>query len=260
MGVQFPPGAQRFSSLHHYLGGKFEMREKLKLLFLVWTVGLLGGLIFTALRMTGRIRISGFDKNSLKPGKGGLILSSNHPSLWEPAILPFLFFPRYLFSLRLIPISVADKSNYYNRILFSPFRFVCLPVERGNVREEIKAVDAMTQVLSRGGILILYPEGGRTFKGEKFKRSSSGKKIRYFPKGLRKLFLESGSPILPLWVEGGDRIVLNELAHPRFPHFTFPRIWKVMTIRFGGLLEVNGISRNEIIGILEDALLKLGDE
>lgn len=235
------------------------MRGRLKLLFLVWTIGLGGGLIFTVLRITGRIRVSGFTAKKLKLEKNGLILISNHPSLWEPAIMPFLFFPRYLLSLRYLPISVADKTNYYNQIWFSPFRFACLPVKRHDPREEIKAVEAMIALVKEGRPLILYPEAGRTFKGEEFKHSASGKKIRCFPKGLRKLFVESGTNILPIWTEGGDRVILNKLAHPRFPHFTFPRLWRVTTIRLGELLTVNGISRNEIVAKLEDALLNLGE-
>ncbi|MDO8424785.1 MAG: lysophospholipid acyltransferase family protein [bacterium] len=236
------------------------MRERLRILFLVWTIGLVGGLIFMVLRVTGRVKISGFNRKKLKLGEKGLIVISNHPSLWEPGVIPFLFFPGYLFSLRLVPVSVVDKADYYNSGWFSPFRFACLPVERRNTKEEMKAMGKMLSHLERGGVLIIYPEAGRTFKGEEFRYSSSGERIRCFPKGLRKLFLESGSPVLPLWTKGGDRIILNELAHPRFPHFTFPRIWRVLTIRFGDLIEVNGTSREEVIGMLEDTLLKLGEK
>lgn len=236
------------------------MRGRLKLLFLVWTIGLAGGLVFTALRITRRIRVSGFSGKKLKPCKEGLILIPNHPSLWEPAIMPFLFFPQYLFSLRFLPISVADQTNYYNQIWFAPFRFACLPVKRHEPREEIKAAEAMIALLKEGRPLILYCEAGRTFKGEEFKCSASGGRIRCFPRGLRKLFIESaGAKILPVWTEGGDRVILNELAHPRFPHFTLPRFWRVTTIRLGDPLMVNGTSRNEIVAKLEDVLLKLGE-
>ncbi|MBI4101361.1 MAG: 1-acyl-sn-glycerol-3-phosphate acyltransferase [Candidatus Nealsonbacteria bacterium] len=236
------------------------MRGKLKLLCLVWTIGLVGGLIFTALRITGRIKISGLSAKKLELDEGGLILAPNHPSLWEPAIMPFLFFPRYLFSLRFLPISVVDKANYYNSKWFSPFRFACLPVKRHEPREEIRAAEAMIALLKEGRPLILYPEAGRTFKGEEFKCSASGKRIRCFPRGLRKLFMESGATILPIWTKGGDRIILNELAHSRFPHFTLPRIWRVTTVRLGDRLKVNGVPRNEIVARLEEVLLNLGEQ
>ncbi len=235
------------------------MKEKIKLLVYVWTIGLFFGLIFLIFRITRRIKIQGYSRSKLDPKDKGLSLISNHPSLWEPALLPFLFFPWYLFSLRFVPFSVVDKTNYYDKLWFLPFRRVSIPIERGKSREEIKAVDAMIEMLRQGRILILYPEGRRTFKPGEFKVSAPGNKIHKFPRGLRKLFGATSTPVLPIWTQGGDRVIPNKLAFPRFPHFPFPRIWRQTIIKIGEPFILRTASKNEIIETLEDVLLKLGD-
>jgi len=225
------------------------MKEKYKLWVFIWTIGLLAWLVFLILKITGRVKIRGYEKRKVRPGASGLILIANHPSLWEPAILPFLFFPRCLFSQKLLPISVVDKNDYYNKIWFSPFRMACLPVERGNAREELKAMDAMIEILNQGRILILYPEGGRTSKGEEFKFSCSGRKIRRFKKGLRRLFLNSHAVIWPVWTEGGDKVM---------PRFSFPHIWAETVIKPGEPFKPEA-RKSEILEVLEGVLLELGD-
>ncbi len=234
------------------------MREKCKFLFLVWTVGLVGGLLFTILRITGRVEISGYEKRKLRPGGEGVVLISNHPSLWDPALLPFLPFPWYLFNLKYVFFSVADKENYYDKWWFFPFREFCLPIARGNPREELRALEKMRDNSARGINQILFAESGRTFRGEDFKFSPSGRKIRRFKKGFRRLFLD-GILILPVWTEGGEEVLPNKLAFPRFPHFSFPRLWKKTIIKIGEPISLAGIPKDKIVEAIEDIILQLGD-
>lgn len=236
------------------------MKERNRLLVIRWTIGLLGGSIFLFLRATKRVKVQGWDWRKLDPKDRGLLLISNHLSLWEPALLPFLFFPWYLFSLRFVPFSVVDRVNYYDARWFWPLRSVCEPIERGNPREEIGAIDRMREILNQGKILILYPEGGRTFKGTEFKFLNSGKKIRKFPQGIRRLFLDTQPMVLPVWIEGGDKVISNKLFFPRFPHFPLPRLWRQTRIKIGESFRLEGIPKKEIVVNLEDVLLKLGDE
>ena len=151
------------------------MKSNIRLIVMAWSIGLLGGLFLWFLRITTRVKVQGYSRSKFDPKGKGLILVHNHSSLWEPALFPFLFSPWYLFSLRFVPFSTPDKINYYDKWWFSFFRAVCIPIERGNLKGEVRALKEMKDRLADGKILILAPEGGRTFKGEEFKVIRRGK-------------------------------------------------------------------------------------
>ncbi len=249
------------------------MKDKIKLLALVWTIGLLGGLFFWLLRITRRVRVSGYNHRKLTPNDRGLVLIHNHPSLWEPALLPFLFFPWYLFSLKFLPFSVPDKKNYYDKWWFSLLRPICIPIERGNTKGEASALKRMRENLVEGKILIFAPEGGRTFKGEEFKIISEekidggvkslpeihlgdNKRLRKFKPGISWLIFNTQTKVLPVWTEGGEGVIPNEFSF-KLP---FPRLWRQTHIKIGEPLDLGELPKNEIIEFLENSILKVGDE
>lgn len=250
------------------------MKKTIKLLLVVWTIGLLGGLFFSFLKLIGKVKIQGYEKRKLIPGLRGLILIFNHPSLWEPALLPFLFFPLYLFNSKFIPISTPDKINYYQKWWFWPIRSVCLPIERGNPREEIKFLRKAKEILNEGGIIILAPEGGRTFKGKDFKTIRKGKieitqtplkeskRIRRFKAGISWLIVETKASILPVWTEGGEKVIPNRSFFPS-AYELVPRLWKkeaVTEIKIGEPFSFSSAASKEaIINFLENTLLRLGE-
>jgi len=247
------------------------LREKIKLLGMSWTIGILGILFFWFYLITTRVKLQGYNWKKLKPKKNkGLILIHNHPSLWEPAILPFLFSPWYLFSPRFVPISTPDKKNYYDKWWFFLFRSVCIPIERGNLREEARALKRMQQKLKDGGILIMAPEGGRTHKGDEFKvirgdkieifrdltevDLKDSKVVRRFKSGVGRLIYNAKPEIIPLWTEGGEGVVPNK-THALY---SFPRFWRQAKIKIGEPLDLGELTKKEIIEFLEDSMLKTG--
>jgi len=234
------------------------MGEKMKLLLLVWTIGFWGGVLFWFLRITGRIRIEGYRKGKFASGNRGLVLISNHSSLWEPVLLPFLFFPWYLVSLKFIPYSTPDKRNYYQKSWFLFLRPVCIPIERENKRDELKTLERLREMAQEGKILILFPEAGRTFKGTEFRFSKSGRKIRRFPSGVRKLFtnMNTNFKVLPVWVEGGERVIPNQPEFPR--HFPRLRLLKRVRMIIGETAESESVPKDKerINEYLENILLK----
>jgi len=248
-----------------------KKKDKIKWLILAWTIAFFGGIIFWLLRITRRIQIQGYKKPKLNPKPKGLILIHNHPSLWEPILLPFLFFPRFLFDFSFIPFITPDKKYFFEKWWFSPFRQVCLPVPRGNLGGEMRILRKMKSVLDKGNILIIAPEGGRTFKGTKFKIIKNGeidfsnslkennkaKGIRRFKRGIGWLVARSQAEILLVWTEGGDKIIPN-FSRPRF---AFPRFWKKTIIKISKVsnLRRKRISEKEIVDILENMMLELGD-
>jgi 1-acyl-sn-glycerol-3-phosphate acyltransferase len=258
--------------LHRFKQILNKLGEKTKLFGIAWSVGLGGGLLFWLLRITRRVKVQGYDRKKLDPKNKGLILIHNHPSLWEPALLPFLFFPWYLFSSRFLPFSIPDKKNYHDKRWFSPFRAVCIPVERENPRQGVQSLRLMKEKLAQDKVLILAPEGGRTFKGEEFKVAKDGKTeevkglseidlrnnkvLRRFKPGVGWLVSNSKVEILPVWTEGGEGITPNGFSSFKLP---FPRLWKQTRIKIGERLDLEKLPRKEIVGLLEDSVLRIGD-
>ncbi len=68
------------------------------------------------------------------------------------------------------------------------------PVRRG-ARDEEAITTALT-ILRRGGLLVMYPEGGRSRTGQLGKRARPG---------VGRLALESGAPVIPVAIHGSER-------------------------------------------------------
>ena len=249
-----------------------EKFNKLFLIFYVWTIGMVGGILFWLLVVLGRVRVEGYKlKKILQFIKfpGGKIVIHNHPSLIEPALIPFLFFPFYLFFPSAIPYSTPDKKNCYAKWWFIPLRPVSVPVQRGEEREEEKEGKfefhrRLLEKIKKGCVVILAPEGGRTFRGGEFgefKVIKNGKimirkswqkvkdesfKIRRFQKGLSSL-LRKQTAFLPVWTEGGEEIIPNKDSFSKTLLSSFPKFW------IGEIIKSQDLSNLEE---LEEVLLK----
>ena len=244
-----------------------EMIDNLVKMVSLWTVGALGGVIFSLLRIFGRIKVLGFDAKKLYPNKKGLIVIYNHPSLWEPGLIPFLFFPFFLFSLRFTPYSTPDKKNFFDKWWFYFIRCFCIPIDREKGRS--KGLRDLIRYVNEGKIVIVAPEGGRTDKGEDFKILRDGKiiirkkselsleennfpKIRRFQNGFSALLKFTEAPVLLVWTEGGDKVIPNKFHFPKGPYFLYPDLKEKTIIKIGERI------KNKNIFQVEDELLKLG--
>jgi len=236
---------------------KEGLLEKITAILVFYTIGVLLGIIFYSLKALRRIKV--VNRKNFPHNYGNLIVVSNHPSLLEPILLPCLFFREYIFHpLKLSPWSTPDKKKYYDRWYWFWLRPRAIPIDRNDTRGGIKAFFLMKKVLNAGGILILFPEGGRTYKGKKFFRSQSGRRIRFFQDGVGQLVLRTNCRVLPLWVEGTDKVIPN--SNDRF--YVLPRFWdSEITIRIGKTMSFDGVSdRKEIVQKIMMALLELADE
>jgi len=240
------------------------MRKALNaLVFLgiTYPYGVLSGIIFWTLSFLNLIKIRHFERFPRRQRK--LILVSNHPSLLEPLLLPALFFPDYLrHPFKFAPWSTPDKSNFYDRWYWFWARPRVIPVDRSNEGKEARSVIQMKKVLDEGGAIILFAEGGRTCFGKKFRYSAAGKKIRDFKNGVGWLVLKTGAEILPVWVEGTEKVLPNSPDRKKL--FCFPRFGGRITIKIGQTLRFcaspSCLSKEQMVQIISDALLKLADE
>jgi 1-acyl-sn-glycerol-3-phosphate acyltransferase len=232
------------------------MKERLKLSLFLWTIGLLGSLLLAILVFSRRISIKGFKRMT---GEKGRVIIANHPSLVEPLILPFLFFPHFLFSRRAVPLSTPDYRNFYSKYWYAPLRPVSVPINRGENRKEKKTIDYLKTLLKKGRTIILYPEGGRTFKGKNFRLSKTGKRIASFPSGIRHLFKNIDCEIIPVWVKGTEKLMKNRLVFSQ--HRPFIRFWRHVEIRIGPVYNSRDLPRDKklIVPFLENLLLRQSD-
>src|SRR3954454_7536976 len=117
---------------------------------------------------------------------GAVILASNHRSFLDPFVVDIcLNRPVYF---------VAKKELFDRR--FAGWFLNCLgafPIKRGESDEE--SVETAKQILARGDALVIFPEGTRHRTG------SLGRPKR----GVGRLALESGAPVIPVAVHGTDR-------------------------------------------------------
>ncbi len=231
--------------------------DKIALLLTVYTVGLLMGGLLYLLKALKRIRISHWERFPRK--QSNLIVVSNHPSLVEPILLPVLFFREYIFHpFKFSPWSTPDRTNYYDKWYWFWLRPRAVPIDRDNQRKGLKALLLIKKILTLGGTVILFPEGGRTFRGENFFFSKRNKKIRTLKEGIGWLISRTDALILPVWVDGAEQVLPNL---PDKLYHTFPRFWKGLTIKIGKPLRFERpVSREEVTQKLVTILLKLADE
>src|SRR3954454_15534330 len=142
---------------------------------------------------------------------GAVILASNHRSFLDPFIVGICLNR---------PVYFVAKKELFDRRLTGWF-LNCLgafPIRRGESDEE--SVETAKQILNRGDALVIFPEGTRIREG------SLGRAKR----GVGRLALETGAPVVPVAVHGTERARRGWLLRPvkvkaRLGRpLTFPRV------------------------------------
>jgi 1-acyl-sn-glycerol-3-phosphate acyltransferase len=124
----------------------------------------------------------------LVPPDGPLILAPNHFSSMDHWFVGIML-PR---KVRFMAKSQLFKGRFLEFVLAHSGAF---PVRRGQHDEE--AITTALTILGRGGVLVIYPEGGRSRSGE------IGTSAR---PGLGRLALESGAAVVPVAVHGSEQL------------------------------------------------------
>jgi 1-acyl-sn-glycerol-3-phosphate acyltransferase len=117
------------------------------------------------------------------PRRGPVLLAPNHFSAWDHFFCGIYLRRRIRF--------MAKSQLFANPLLDAVLVHAgAFPVRRGHRDEE--AMATARSILERGGIVVVYPEGGR---------SRDGRLGRPRP-GIGRLALETGAPVVPVAIHG----------------------------------------------------------
>lgn len=238
-----------------------------KILLCTWTAGLFFGIIVIFLRIFRLIRVEkdgiGIRDIVKLTGEGEkVVVIFNHPSMFEAFILPNLFFP---FSL--IPsfaaISLPDHHFYWSR-WFAPFRSVCIPIPRDKgPRQNGETALNIVNTINRKFITLIGAEGGRTYKGERFKEKE-GHRLRRFERGVGKVLEKTDPLVILAWSSGGDKIMPNaESDYTGTDKRWLPKIRlknNAFSICLAAPIRYSEIEADDKLSTLEDMMLDLASK
>jgi 1-acyl-sn-glycerol-3-phosphate acyltransferase len=139
------------------------------------------------------------------PASGPVLLAPNHFSLWDHFFCGIYLRRR----IRFMAKSQLFKNPVLTAILVHGGAF---PVRRG-LRDEV-AMQTARAILDRGGVVLVYPEGGRSRDG----------KLGPARPGIGRLALETGAPVVPVAIHGSlkiRRLRLPKVTVAYAPSFSF---------------------------------------
>lgn len=118
------------------------------------------------------------------PKKGSFILAPNHQSYFDHFFVPYVVKER-LEKTRFI----GKMDSKWQAIQWGWFYWLAetIPINRKSVHKR-KVLEKALQVLKKGGIIIIYPEGTRNRKGELLRGKT----------GVAELAIRSGAPVIPI--------------------------------------------------------------
>jgi 1-acyl-sn-glycerol-3-phosphate acyltransferase len=120
------------------------------------------------------------------PGTGAAILAPNHFSAMDHFFCGLYLRRRVRF---------MAKSQLFRGVLaWILRRGGAFPVQRG--RHDERAIATALEILEQGGVVVIYPEGGRS------RSARIGERAR---PGVGRLALESGAPVVPVAIHGSER-------------------------------------------------------
>ncbi|MGH3130477.1 MAG: lysophospholipid acyltransferase family protein, partial [Gaiellaceae bacterium] len=149
----------------------------------------LGGLSYPVVRFLFRLRWKGAEH---LPKEGGFVLAANHTSNFDPWPLALPLFPRRY-------LRFMGKSELFNPVLGPIIRAGgAFPVRRGE--GDTDAIRVAKELVGRGQIVVMFPEGTRRVKGLRKKHEARPHS------GAARIALEAGVPLIPAAIRGTDRI------------------------------------------------------
>lgn len=239
-----------------------KILELVMVLLIAYPYGVFTGIVFQIMRLFKVIKIVHWER--FPKWRKKVILVSNHPSIADPFLLAPLFFWQYLFRpFQYGPINLPDQSIFYNKWYFMPFRYFMVPVDRGTKGAGSRVFFLIQKLLDCKRIIILFPEGKRTFKAQHHFYSKDGHRMGMFRRGLGWIAIRTGAIVVPVWIEGSDKFLPNRRDRylPDRPNFKEQVVIKIGNpMRFRRDKKASVDRRERVTQKITNALLELADE
>lgn len=181
---------------------------------------------------------------------GPMIIAANHRSFLDPFVIGTM--------LRR-PVYFVAKQELFRKPLTAWFlnSLGAFPIDRGNADGD--AMSLAKEILERGDVVVIFPEGTRVRPGA----------LGTPKRGVGRLALETGAPVLPLAVIGTERIRKGWRIRPhkvrirvgpalRFPRVEEPspelaravtdRIWPCVALQWEWLGGLPAVRRAAVVG------------
>jgi 1-acyl-sn-glycerol-3-phosphate acyltransferase len=157
------------------------------------------------LRLLYRVQVDGREH---VPRRGPVILAANHRSFLDSIFLPLVIRRR---------VTYVAKAEYFDDPKTAWFfRAVGqIPIRREGGSASEGALAAATDVLERGGVFGIYPEGTRTRDGYTHRGHT----------GVARLAARTGAPVIPVGLVGTDECQPADRK--------LPRVFRTVHVRFG---------------------------
>ena len=141
------------------------------------------------LRMVFRPQASGVEN---VPEEGPAILASNHLSYTDWMFMPLTLTRRVTFVAKAEYFTTPGVKGWFQKKFFSGAGQV--PIDRGGANAAEGALKSAKDILGRGELFGIYPEGTRSHDGRLYRGKT----------GVARLALETGAPVVPVAVVGTD--------------------------------------------------------
>jgi 1-acyl-sn-glycerol-3-phosphate acyltransferase len=142
------------------------------------------------------------------PRRGAVILAANHRSFLDSIFIPLVVRRRVTF---------VAKAEYFDDPKTAWFFRSCgqIPIRREGGSASERALASATDVLQRGKVFAIYPEGTRTRDGLMHRGHT----------GIARLAMRCNTPIIPIGLIGTDDVQPIDSR--------LPKLFRHVTIRFG---------------------------
>jgi 1-acyl-sn-glycerol-3-phosphate acyltransferase len=166
-------------------------------------------------RICVRVKVEGRDH---LPKKGAIIIAANHRSFLDSIFIPMIVRRRVTF---------VAKAEYFDDAKTAWFFRGCgqIPIRREGGSASERALASATEVLQKGGVFGIYPEGTRTRDGLLHRGHT----------GIARLSLQNNVPIVPVGLIGTDNVQPVDRKMPvLFQHVTIRIGEPIDPARYGG--------------------------
>src|SRR4051812_21155397 len=169
---------------------------------LYWVVK---GVLTPVLHVSFKIKVEG---RQHVPKRGPAILASNHRSFLDSIFIPLVVRRRVTF---------VAKAEYFDDRKTAWFFRSCgqIPIRREGGSASERALASATDVLRKGKVFGIYPEGTRTRDGRLHRGHT----------GVARLAMRCNAPILPIGMIGSDEVQPIDSK--------LPKLFRRVTISFG---------------------------